>query len=126
MALLYYPNEVVVLSTVVISVGCGLVIVCMALPCSSGCLYRLLMFGGKGRVVTCEMVVCGGFDVLRPIASGIELHNLSLAVSVSMCACVTNYMFNTHINTHTSIRKHTHTRSHAHAHIYKLRLFIIL
>ena len=60
MALLCYPNEVVVLSTVVISVGCGQVIVCMALPCSLGHLYRLLMFGGKGRVVTCEMVVCRG------------------------------------------------------------------
>ena len=80
------------------------------------------MFGGKGRVVTCEMVVCPGFDVLRHIASGIELHCRCISKCVRICD---KLHFNAHIYTHTRIRtQHTHT--HACAHIYKLRLFIIL
>ena len=80
------------------------------------------MFGGKGRVVTCEMVVCRGFDVMSPVR--VEFHYI-VAVSVSACAIVTNYIFNAHIYTHTRIRT-KHARAHVRTHIYKLRLFIIL
>ena len=43
------------------------------------------MFGGKGRVVTCVMVVCRGFDVLRPIADGITLHCRYIGKCGPMC-----------------------------------------
>ena len=124
MALLCYPNEVVVLSTVVISVGCGLMIVCLALPSSLGRLYRLLIFGGKERVVTCEMVVCCGFDALRPIAS----RKASLCRCIGKCGRMCDkftFLMYTFTLTHV-YAYNTHTRTHAYTHIKKLRYFLYL
>ena len=43
------------------------------------------MFGGKGRVVTCEMVVCCGFRVPSPITSGIAVHCRCIGKCVRIC-----------------------------------------
>ena len=85
----------------------------MALLRSLRRLNRLLIFGGKGRVATCEMVFYRGFDLHCLLR--VELHYI-VAVSVNVCAFVTNYCL-MHAFTLTHIYAHK-TRIHTHAHTY--------